>query len=180
MTSTPAEAFAAWCAFLAPTEGGMSKDPDDPGNWTGGKCGLGILKGTKYGIACSSHPQLDIENLTQAQATAIQKGEYWDMVHGDELHPSVAFLLAEAAYGSGPVTARRQMQSMLVVRADGEFGPVTMMAIARDAAFDLDRLLCEFSARRLLFEAGLNNWLDAKGGWSRRLFRGLLIARSLA
>lgn len=31
-------------------EGGYSDDPTDNGNWTGGKRGAGLLKGTKYGI----------------------------------------------------------------------------------------------------------------------------------
>ena len=32
-------------------EGGLSLDPNDRGNWTGGKKGSGELRGTKYGIA---------------------------------------------------------------------------------------------------------------------------------
>ena len=32
-------------------EGIFSDDPNDPGNWTGGQPGKGILKGTKFGIS---------------------------------------------------------------------------------------------------------------------------------
>jgi hypothetical protein len=36
-------------------EGGYSNDPDDPGNWTGGKVGVGRLLGTKFGIAAKGY-----------------------------------------------------------------------------------------------------------------------------
>ena len=44
-------------------EGGYSTDRNDPGNWTGGKVGSGTFKGTKYGIAANTYPNLDIKNL---------------------------------------------------------------------------------------------------------------------
>jgi hypothetical protein len=54
-------------------EGGYSDDRRDPGNWTKGKIGAGILKGTKYGLAANTYPNLDIKNLTLAQAKEIYK-----------------------------------------------------------------------------------------------------------
>lgn len=185
--ATSAEAFSTWCAFLAPTEGGFSMDPKDPGNWTSGKPGVGILKGTKFGIAASAHPNVDIVNLTLDQANALRKSEYWDAVNGDGLPSPVAFVVADAAYGSGPVTAARQFQAMLGVSQDGDIGPRTISAcvaaIAKPSIYPdctgLDDVLEEYSARRLLFEASLANWSDAKGGWTRRLFRSCAIARSL-
>ncbi len=56
----------------------LNLNPKDPGNWTGGKCGKGILKGTKFGIAASSHPHLDIKNLQLDYVKEIYKREYWD------------------------------------------------------------------------------------------------------
>ena len=47
-------------AVLAETlayEGGYSANPKDPGNWTGGKVGVGKLLGTKSGIAAASYPK---------------------------------------------------------------------------------------------------------------------------
>lgn len=189
MTATSEQAFNAWCRFLGPTEGGLSLDPRDPGNWTSGKPGIGELKGTKFGIAASAHPNIDIANLTPEQADHLRKTEYWDAVRGDEVPPSVAFVLAEAAYGSGPGVAIRQLQQTLMVTADGDFGKATMTALLlvthgmNADAFGLDPLeefLAAFSSRRLLFEASLGNWTINEGGWTARLFRGLLIARSLA
>ncbi|WP_236513543.1 glycosyl hydrolase 108 family protein, partial [Escherichia coli] len=48
-------------------EGSFTLNKNDAGNWTGGKVGVGQLKGTKYGIAANSYPNLDIKNLTLDQ-----------------------------------------------------------------------------------------------------------------
>lgn len=48
-------------------EGGYKNDQGDPGNWNGDKVGCGVLKGTKFGNAARSFPDLDIRNLTQAE-----------------------------------------------------------------------------------------------------------------
>ena len=189
MPASPAQAFEIWCRFLAPTEGGFSTDPRDGGNWSGGKPGLGELKGTKFGIAASAYPNLNIESLTIEEADALRKRDFWDRCNGDLLHPSVAFVLCEAMYGSGPVTAIEEMQKMLGTGVDGFVGAETEAAIARRIAGTTDdpyglnplqEFLCEFSSMRLLFENGLNNWSVAKGGWTVRLFRGLTLALSLA
>lgn len=58
-------------------EGGYQKEYKDSGNWTGGKVGLGELKGTNYGISAASWPHLDIVNLTESQAKGIYKDDYW-------------------------------------------------------------------------------------------------------
>jgi len=188
VTASPRVAFAAWCDFLAPTEGGFSNDVRDPGNWTSGKPGIGTLKGTKYGIAASAHPDVDIANLTLEQADALRKSEYWDKVNGDALPPSVAFMLADAAYGSGPYVAASEFQAMLGVAQDGDVGAETIgalkAAMAKPSAYALGSgladVVTEFASRRLLFEAGLGIWSVDEGGWTRRLFHSVVLALALA
>lgn len=178
MSATPAEAFAAWCAFLAPTEGGLSLDPKDSGNFTPD----GRLVGSKFGISAHSYPDLDIPNLTIEQANLLRKRDFWDKVRGDELPGPVAFVLAEAAYGSGPGRAIMQMQSVLGVAADGGFGPNTLTALTAKLAQPggVDKFVVEYEAVRLLFEASLGEkWDHNKGGWTRRLFGGTAIALGL-
>ncbi len=60
--ATEADWRASVLPFTLHQEGGLSLDPKDPGNWTGGKVGLGKLLGTKYGIAAASHPGLDVRH----------------------------------------------------------------------------------------------------------------------
>lgn len=173
--------FETWSAFLDEREGDFSRDPTDPGNWTGGKPGMGVLRGTKFGISAAAHPTLEIEHLTHEQAVAMRRAEYWDRVSGDMLPPAVAFAVADAAYMSGPITARRQLQQVLGVEQDGIFGPETFQALKNKTGTPeaIEQLLVEFHSVRLLYEASLANWKDARGGWSRRLFAGLLEATSL-
>lgn len=69
--------FAATFAFTLQHEGKSSLDQDDPGNWTGGMVGVGVLKGTKYGISAKAYPYLDIQSLTLADVKEIHYRDYW-------------------------------------------------------------------------------------------------------
>ena len=73
--------FAADCQKALTTifghEGGYQCLKNDSGNWTGGKVGKGVLKGTKYGIAAASYPKEDIKNLTLDRASLYYDRDYW-------------------------------------------------------------------------------------------------------
>jgi lysozyme family protein len=166
--------FETWCNSLGVSEGGMSVDPRDPGNFRPD----GTLVGTKFGISARAHPTVDIPNLTLEQANELRKTEYWDKVRGDELPGPVAFVLAEAAYGSGYGTAIKQMQEVVGVPQDGAFGPGTMKALTASTgtAVQVEAFCVEYSSQRLMHIASLDIWPTYKLGWTRRLFRGLQIA----
>lgn len=82
--------------------GGWTINPNDPGNWTGGRKGVGQLKGTKYGIAANTYPHLDIKNLTMAQADAIYIRDYWPKAWGDEWPEGFDQITYDATVNSGP------------------------------------------------------------------------------
>jgi hypothetical protein len=88
--------------YIKKFEGGLSMNPDDNGNWTGGKKGVGVLKGTKYGISAASYPNLDIKNLTPEQAKAIYKKDYWDKIGADGIPENVRLSAFDAAVNQGP------------------------------------------------------------------------------
>ena len=104
-------------------EGGYSADRRDPGNWTGGKVGVGVLKGTKYGIAANTYPNLDIKNLTIAQAKEIYKKDWWDKLGGNGLHSAITFQLWDFAINAGKKRAVMELQQAVGVTADGIIGP---------------------------------------------------------
>lgn len=58
-------------------EGGLTLDPNDDGNWTGGHQGRGELNGTKWGISAASYPHLNIRALTRDVAVGIYHDDYW-------------------------------------------------------------------------------------------------------
>lgn len=88
-------------AIVAGIESGFTKDARDPGNWTGGKVGVGTLKGTKYGIATSAFPNLDIENLTLDQARALRKAKYWDVIGAESMSWERALCAYDCAINQG-------------------------------------------------------------------------------
>lgn len=180
MTVTPEEGFQAWNTFLGPVEGGFSVDPRDRGNWTGGSVGVGVLKGTKFGIAASAHPHVDIANLTIEEAVNLRRTEYWNPIGGQTLHPSMAFVVAEAAYGSGQKRAIQTLQRVLEISDDGVLGPATLDKAGRVATAGIGDFVLEFNAQRFVFLAGLGNWTTYGLGWSRRLLKGTRLALGLA
>lgn len=110
-------------------EGGFQKLPSDKGNWTGGKIGVGMLKGTKYGISAAQFPDLDIENLTIEDTGTIYRAKYWfydavesqttankmfdlDVLFGDHVTIAVMQTTLQSIDPTQPVT--------------GIFGPVTL------------------------------------------------------
>jgi Glycosyl hydrolase 108 len=80
-----AEFHTVFINTILPHEGGYTNDRNDPGNWTGGKVGKGKLLGTKCGIAANSFPNIDIKNLTIADAERIYRRDYWDAYHLGDL-----------------------------------------------------------------------------------------------
>ncbi|UVK45353.1 secretion activator protein [Mesorhizobium sp. AR07] len=141
--------FAAALAITLAYEGGYSTIRSDPGNWTGGKVGSGMLKGTKYGIAASAHPDLDIKSLTLADAGKIYKPQYWDKVSGDRLASGVDLVTWDYAVNSGPSRA----WSVLLASIGGS----DVQTVQR---------VC---AKRLGFLQSLAIWKTFKGGWSSRV-----------
>ena len=146
-------------------EGVLSTVRSDPGNWTGGAVGVGRLVGTKYGISAKAYPNLDIPNLTLAEAKAIAKRDYWDTVHGDDLPPAIAHALFDMAYNQGVLTAIRVFQRSVGVAQDGVLGSVTMAAFAAQPAKQFARAFTISRIKRYSMTAG---WINDADGWIGR------------
>jgi len=147
-------------------EGGYTNDPRDPGNWTGGKVGVGKLLGTKFGIAANTFPDLDIKNLTAEHARKIYKDLYWDKVKGDELPAGIDWAVFDYAINSGPFRAIVGLQRALGVADDGKLGPVTLEAIRKANPRRVVNALCD---ERLKLMKSLRHWPTYKKGWTRRV-----------
>lgn len=146
-------------------EGNYSNDPRDPGNWTGGKVGVGELKGTKYGVSAKSYPHLDIINLTLAEAKVIAKRDYWDLVRGDDLPPAVAHAIFDTAYNQGVGAAIILFQKAVKVTPDGNFGPLTLQAYQQLGTKKFARA---FTIGRILRYSSTPGWDIDAAGWTGR------------
>jgi lysozyme family protein len=157
--------FSACLAFTLGAEGGFSDNPADPGNWTGGAIGEGELRGTKFGISAAAYPNLEIASLSEDEAAAIYKRDYWLALHGDELPLPIAMVAFDAAVNAGLRRAVMWLQQAVGAAPDGVLGPATLTVLqAANAA----AVACEALARRLDFSTRLPAWQNFGLGWSRR------------
>ena|SRR3990172_2008728 len=73
------------------SEGGFQKNPNDNGNWTRGKKGVGVLIGTNWGISAPTlgryygrvATEAEMRNLSYETAYEIYKKYYWGIIKGD-------------------------------------------------------------------------------------------------
>lgn len=156
-------------------EKGLSLDPEDDGNWTGGKRGAGLLKGTKYGISAATYPDEDIANLTLARAAFLYRRDFWNLLELDALPVPLACLVFDAAVNHGPGNALRILQRALGVSADGVIGEVTRRAMQAAVARP-ELLVMRFIGHRLLFWSDRSKWPSFGKGWTRRGAKELLDA----
>ena len=129
--------------FVRVWEGGYQDIPNDSGNWTGGKVGVGINKGTKYGISAASYPDLDIKNLTMEQADAIYFRDYWQASGADKLPWPACLLVFDTAVLHGVGTARNWLHDV---------GPNAFL----------------FAAKRMRVYTRMANWDTWGKGWVNR------------
>ena len=157
-------------AIVVGFEGGFSNDPSDPGNWTGRKPNAGVLRGTKYGISAAAYPELDIEALDPAAASAIYRRDFWDPISGDDLYGPLALLVFDTAVNNGVDRASCWLQQAAGAPSDGKIGPATLAAIAATVDREGGAWLCgEFLASRMMFMSHLPTWTCFGRGWARRL-----------
>ena len=135
-------------------EGGYVNDPRDPG------------QETRWGISKRAYPQVDIRNLTRAQAVDIYRRDFWQRVRGDELPREFAFQALDAAVNHGIGNAVRWMQRAAGVADDGVIGPITLAAVQRAQPADL---VLRFNAERLRFYAKLTTFATFGRGWVNRV-----------
>lgn len=141
--------FPRCLAQILKHEGGFTKNPKDPGNWTGGKVGKGKLVGTKKGIAASANPGLDIPNLTDAQIAAIYRKNYFTPAGCEELPIGLDLAVFDPAVNAGVSRAKK----WLAVAGTG----TTKARIQK------------ISKARLSFYRSLSTFKTFGKGWTRRV-----------
>jgi lysozyme family protein len=113
-------------------EGGYQNNPEDSGNWTGGKIGVGELKGTNFGISAAEFPSTDILNLTVTQAKAIYLEHYWNPLYNQIKDQFICNKIFDLGVLFGRDAAVKELQEVLQqfnLKLDGQFGPKTLAAV---------------------------------------------------
>ncbi len=159
-------------ALVRKHEGGYNRDYHDPGNWTSGQVGIGILRGTNGGIAASAHPELDIANLTSEKIDEIYVTEYCPLYHVNEIPLALAMAALDAGVMSGAGDRKHEraigwLQEAVGATPDGSFGPRTLAA-CHDVT-DLRQAVNALCDKRLCFLRELRLWKRDGNGWSARV-----------
>jgi lysozyme family protein len=149
--------FDYCCPIILELEGGYVNDPNDPGGET------------NYGISKRQYPNLDIANMTEAQATAIYQQDYWLANNCGQMPAHLDLWYFNACVMSGGQTAVKTLQQMLGggVQVDGIFGQQTLAALKLFPSTGYHKYLTLYIGHL----ETLPGWLNYKNGWTDRLFQ---------
>ena len=132
-------------SFILRWEGGFVDDPLD----RGGATNRGITIGTFRQFYGQNSTVDQLKNMTDEQWFHIFKTGYWEPWRADEIkNQSVANIVVDWAWASGPVTSIKQVQKILRVALDGVVGPKTLEAIN---SADQRSLFVDIQVARLKF-----------------------------
>jgi lysozyme family protein len=129
---------------------------------------------TKWGIDKENHPDIDVVNLTLADAIKIYhdgihgphgfQGGEWAKIHGDALPEPWAIAMFDIAINPGLICIH-WAQEIIGAHADGVIGPVTIAAITGAKPVHLRALLY----KRDVYYQSRGRWADKfQEGWSDR------------
>ena len=145
----------------------------DRGNWTSGIVGVGVLKGTKFGVSAMSYPSIDIEGLTVEAAKIIYFNDWWSPLKMDYLSFAMQYQMFDAAINHGRVSATKMLQRAIGANDDGFIGPVT---IAAKNKVDINDLLMLFISERITFFTQVKTFDLYGKGWMNRMSLNLKLA----
>jgi len=151
-------AASAAFTFLAEGDETVSMDASDPGCWSTGQIGNGVLIGCKYGVTppvlaswlkVPSVTASMMFGLSKTVATAIYGARYWQVVSGDLLPNGIDLMIADHAFNAGDTTSALILQRLIrmpFTDIDGWCGPETAAAAAK---FDSSVFIFRLSAYAL-------------------------------
>lgn len=142
--------------FVLKEEGPMTNDPHDPG-------GL-----TKFGIAKTSHPDVDVAGLTKHGAELIYRKDYWAPCRCDDLPSGLDLITFDFAVNVGCLRAKETLQRAVGAKVDGVVGPMTLERVRMtNTGYAVDGF---WKARRA-FYMGRSGFSRYGKGWLARTDR---------
>ena len=154
----------------------------DSGHWTGGAVGQGTKVGTNMSISApvylawkkQTNPsyvltEQKMRDMTEAEALAIYKKNYWDKIRGDEIKSQLIanFTADMKSSGGGVWNLQRALNSLGAnLTVDGALGNLTLGALNNmlDAGKEC-QINNAFRTQQILYYQGLpnqhQNWYDS-------------------
>lgn len=154
-------------SYVLASEGGYVNHPRDPGKATN----MGITIATLRAWRGRPVTNDDVRNLSQEEALAIYKAQYWDTVRADQLPLGLDYLTFDYSVNSGPARAIKDLQRTVGADDDGVIGQKTLSKISDYiAANGMKALLNAYATRRWNFVQGLSTFSTFGNGWRRRIW----------
>ncbi len=144
--------------FVLQHEGLYSNDSTDPGGET------------KFGISKRVYPDIDVKNLTRAQAIDIYKRDYWDKLP-TELPAAVHCVLFDCAVNTGIGRAIRLLQAAVKVTPDGKWGRFSQSALVR---MTVNEVISSLAIERIMFYSALSTFNRFGKGWVSRTVQSVI------
>lgn len=106
-----------------------------------------------------------VKLIEDHEVLEIYKGQFWDLVRGDDLPSGLDWAVFDFAVNSGPGTAVKHLQRVLGCNVDGIVGYATLHAVEIADTIKTIEHLCD---ARLRFMKSLKNW-KYNPGWPIRV-----------
>ena len=153
-------------------EGGYVNHPKDPG----GETNLGVTKrvyeehgGTK-----------DMKELTVEDVAPIYKKGYWDKMKCDDLPSGLDLCVFDFGVNAGPGRAAKYLQTLVITKADGGIGPMTLAKVDEYVnKFTVKHIIEHYQNNRQKYYEELPTFETFGKGWTRRVKETLKIALDL-
>ena len=139
--------------------------PGDRGGATAWGVTLGSYAAWRADHGIHSTTSADLGRATKPELSELIRSRYWLAVSADSLPLGVDLLVYDFGYGSGPGTSVRQLQALVGVVQDGQFGPVSLAAIDR---MDREHLIRTLAARHAAYYESLADARLFGRGWANR------------
>jgi lysozyme family protein len=157
-------------AKLIEHEGGFTDDPRDPGNslpdGRPGCTNLGVTQKAWEEYVGHQVTHDDMKQLTRESVKPFYKKHYWDVLKADELPLGIDYMVFDMGVNSGWPKAAMTLQQAVGAKPDGAIGPKTIEAVK---SLDAEKLIDDFSEKRLDFMRNLSTWPVHGKGWERRV-----------
>ena len=165
--------FESSLAQVLTHEGGYVDHPRDPGGATNRGITLKVFRNFYGGHLGKA----DLRQITEREAGAIYKTNYWDKCQCDKLPAGVDYAVFDQAVNSGPGRSIKWLQVATGAEVDGGMGPNTLAAAK---SMEPVKVITKMCNTRLSFLKGLQTWDVFGQGWQNRVTGVRKQATSLA
>jgi len=152
--------------LILKSEGGFVNNPHDPGGATNYGITQRVYDAFRKTSGQSGRP-VSVRYISSTDVALIYRQQYWNAVRGDETPTGIDYCLFDEAVNSGPVKSIIDLQTALKVKADGQFGMVTLGALL--AVNDHAALINRICDLRLNWLHRIKTWRFFGKGWSNRI-----------